>query len=240
MTGLSLTNSQTVVYQKTSVIDKNSLKEETEIDVSDYTEEELADHLMYEAKITKWIDDQAEKEAKERYYYTPGKRFIRYRRKIPRPDLLFNEEWILIDRNNRTMNHYYIHNDKGAQMTEFPFDRSSFRDLDASYEVREDRDDKMTILGYQCHRIVVIETIIDPEFGTEVREYDMYATSEIDLPFHLLNTSIKPIINLCPLKLTTFRKDRGDTYSTMNAIEILTRKEADRIKLPNKFKKAYR
>jgi hypothetical protein len=238
MTNLNIVNSQTVVYQQTLSIDKKALEEESPIDTTeyDYTEEELLEQKQFDEDMDKWIDTMTEKESKEKFYYTIGEDQIRYRRKLRKPGVIFSEEWILIDKQNRIMNHYYIHNTKGPQKTEFPLDRTTFRDLEVTYEKSEDKSDVKTILGYECHKVILTETITDLEYGTEIQEYEMYVTDQIKLPFHLLNTTLKPIEELCPLQMTIYRKDKGETYTKMNAIKILTGSEADELKLPNRFR----
>jgi hypothetical protein len=233
-----IVNSQTIVYQQTLSIDKKALEDESAIDTSEYeyTEEELLEQKQFDEDMVKWVDTMTEKESKEKFYYTIGEDQIRYRRKLRKPGVIFNEEWILIDKQSRIMNHYYIHNTKGPQKTEFPLDRTTFRDLKVTYERKEDKNDTKTILGYRCHKVIVTETITDQEFGTEIQEYVMYATDQINLPFHLLNTTLKPIEDLCPLQLTIHRKDKGETYTKLYAIKILSGSEADKLELPNRFK----
>ncbi len=64
----------------------------------------------------------------------------------------------------------------------------------------------------------------------------MYVTDEINLPFHPLNTTLKQTIASCPLQIITYNKDKGETFSTMNAIQILEGNESDPIGLPERFK----
>ncbi len=227
--------SQTIVFQQGFRIDKLALQAETEIDTSTYTLEEIEELKESDEQFSIWIDEIADKESKERYYYTVGEEHIRYRRSLKKPGVFFDDEWILIDRDTRVMNHYYIDYKKGLQKTEFPFDRSEVRNIEVNYETKEHKDDRKTILGYDCFRVIVIETIIDDEFGTEINEYDMYVTDEINLPFHLLNTTLKPIVDSCPLQLTTYHKDKGSSFSIMNALQILEGSESDSIELPERF-----
>ncbi len=233
---MDIINSQTIVYQQTISIDKNALKEVSTPDDSEYSEDEIQEQKEIDLVMDKFVDDISEKEKRKRYYYTIGnEKKIRYRRTLSKQRFVFREEWILIDIDNRVMNHFHIHNTKGAGMTAFPLDRTSIRDVEVTYKIREDKNDKKTILGYICHKIVVEETIIDAEFGIDVFEYEMYATDQIKLPFHLLNTTLKPVIESCPLELTTFSKNKGNSFSKLNAIKILEGKEADDVDLPERF-----
>ncbi len=192
---------------------------------------------MNEIKIDteKLISKLTPNEKEEKHFYTIADDQIRYRRNLTKSSSLFNEEWISIDRNSRTMNHYYISKDKSSKVTKFPLDRTTFRDIKVTYETKEDKNDKKIILGYECFRVIVTETIIDAEYGTEVKIYDMYVTNQIDLPFHLLNTTLKQTIDSCPLQLSTFRKDKENSFSIMKAVEIRRSVMCNEIQIPQRF-----
>jgi len=229
-------NSQTIVYTESISIDKDAFKSEPEIQDFDDSNEgnSVLNELTLEADDL--IDNLTEKENQPTYFYTIGNDQIRYRRNLIKTSSIFNEEWITIDRDSRIMNHYYIDEAKGPQLTQFPFDRSTFRDIVVSYETKIDNNDQKIILGYKCHRVIITETIKDAEYETEIKIYDMYVTNEIDLPFHLLNSTLKPTIDSCPLQLTTYIKDKGNSYSTKKAIEIRLGNKCDDVKLPERFK----
>ena len=144
---INLIKSQTIVYEQTISIDKEVLKTEPSAIESEYTPEELLEQKQFDEDMDQWVDVMVEKNNKEKFHYTVCENQIRYRRELKKPGLIFEEEWILIDRNNRIMNHYFIDHKKGPQMTAFALDRTTFRDMKVTYKAQEDKTDKKIILG---------------------------------------------------------------------------------------------
>lgn len=238
VSSMALSQTKTLVFQISLNMDFEAIDPQDEIDLetTELSPEEIKEvHEKRKKEIAFWTKKFKDEE-KRRYYYTIGEKNLRYIRPVIKPGLFFEEEFILINREDRIMNQHFINKEGRAELTQFPMDRSSFRPIKVDYQVDTFGDDRKTIHGYDCYRIVVKESIVDEEFGIDRLEYDMYVTDKIDLPFHLLNTTLKPVLNSCPLEMTIYKKEGGSTFSTMNVVEIINNVNQDLVELPDRFK----
>jgi|GEM_PF-6569925 len=232
----AMSQNTSITYQQSVHVDFDATLDEADSSDVQYDVQDDEDELVdFDEKLKTYMTAKLEAEKNNKYKYILGQEKIRYIRPDTRPGLLFDEEFILLDRNKRLMDHYTYSNEKGGELMTFEFDRTKLRDIDVVYRIDTLKSDRREILGYDCYRVVILETIRDLEYGEEILEYDCYVTDDIDLPFHLLNTTLKPILDSCPLEMKTHHRSSGTTYSTYTAIEINDSDDTV-IVVPKKFK----
>lgn len=224
-----------ILYHEVVSIDRNVLLDADSDEETELTDEEIEEVKELNKTLHQLIDQQEKRANTQIHKYTIGPDNIRYERPHEKPMLLFTDEFILIEPNERIMNHYFISKKKGPGLQKFPLDRSAFRPLEVNYEINSVPSDRKNILGYDCYKMIITETISDREFGVECLRYDLYVTEAIDFPFHLMNSILKPMINKCALEITTRIKGKGTSCSIMTAAEIQENIDVDHVVLPDKF-----
>jgi len=225
-----------ITYNQEVHIDRNVFLESTDNNLELLRKKDIEEEKEMDEKINQFINHQEKKEKNQIYKYTIGKEQIRYERLNNQPYILFSEEFIIINREERIMNHHFISKKKGPSLNKFPFDKSTFRHINVQYKLDTIKTDKKNILGYECYKMKIDETIEDKEHGTEISTYELYVTDEIDFPFHLMNSILKPMVNKCALEFKMTDHNKGESFSIMKAIKIEKNINNNHIKLPKRFK----
>ena len=96
---------------------------------------------------------------------------------------------------------YHDPNDRNKILNEYPlFDKAR----DSLYTIEEFRDDRKSILGYDCFKILVKEKEVKMDgfplsFGDSIHE--LYVTDQINLPVQSIYNEDYTILNLFPLEI---------------------------------------
>jgi hypothetical protein len=104
------------------------------------------------------------------------------------------------------------------------------------YEFEIDKNDKKSILGYDCFKAIVKQIRY---FNGEVDYiiYELYVTDKIKLPARIITGWWDTVINLCPLEIIDYKEgNKKQTYSKTEIQVIEGKNVKNELRIPDDYR----
>lgn len=132
---------------------------------------------------------------------------------------------------------YYTDRNGVIKFTEIKINPSS--DWKLSYSIEIDKSIIKNILGYECYKVVIVETRESISKGwTEGCTYECYVTDELNLPFNCTELILERVLDKTPLELIYYNHAIPSAKEWKRAIEIDFNVNVEVLRLPEVFQDA--
>lgn len=231
-----------IKYGTTAFFEKNSFDYKIEkVDLEFESEEERIkaelDQIEEEKLAKDWSNywqKMLKKGSLEQNIYTVKNNVIRYERN----QYQLPEEFIQIIPETGEMLHFFKNertNLPSLSVTNLHHNPAS-SDWKIDYRIKEYKSIKQTILGFECHKMIIEETKINEKENWKSNyRYDLFVTDKINLPARLIIHLWDPITEMCALEIKTINLERPNSIWIQRAIEISNNVDEKKLELPEEY-----